>query len=423
MGDVQQSLASRPGKAYSPSMTANFWALVISFLLAGSTGAQQSAFPTATNLLATNNAAQTAELRAKAEKGDAAAQAELGWMYLRGDGVPKDPAEAVKWYRVAAEQGNAYAQSRLGLAYCLGLGVGEDKGEAAKWLHKAADQRDATAERMLGDFYSRGYGVDKNEAEAVKWYRKAAEQGDAKAQFNLGSSYYSGHGVPQDYGEAVKWIRKAADQGNTTAKVTLAHCYLFGDGVAKDAVEAVRLFRPLAEGGDAVAQGGLGYCYVNGEGVPKDYVSAYNWLNLAAAQGDKLAAQGRSLFETYMTPAQIAEGQRLSREFVPRKEGGAPIRADGQDSLLVGDVPRATGTGFFVTEDGYLLTCFHVVQDAGRIAVRTKAGTFAAMLCQIGQGKRRGIVESGRQVSSIASRFESRGEAGRIGLYHRLPEH
>ena len=42
-----------------------------------------------------------AEFRAKAEKGDATAQSNLGWMYETGEGVAKDPTEAVKWYRKA----------------------------------------------------------------------------------------------------------------------------------------------------------------------------------------------------------------------------------------------------------------------------------------------------------------------------------
>jgi TPR repeat protein len=44
-----------------------------------------------------------AELRAKAEKGDAMAQCDLGIRYDKGEGVTKDAAEAVKWFRKAAD--------------------------------------------------------------------------------------------------------------------------------------------------------------------------------------------------------------------------------------------------------------------------------------------------------------------------------
>ena len=51
-----------------------------------------------------------------AEQGNAFAQALLGAMYFKGDGVPQDYKESFKWYRLAAEK-------RL-----AGLGVFFDKG-------------------------------------------------------------------------------------------------------------------------------------------------------------------------------------------------------------------------------------------------------------------------------------------------------
>ena len=57
------------------------------------------------------------ETKVKAEKGDAKAQTLLGIFYQLGAGVPKDDAEAVKWYRKAADQGYATAQFNLGVIY------------------------------------------------------------------------------------------------------------------------------------------------------------------------------------------------------------------------------------------------------------------------------------------------------------------
>ena len=95
--------------------------------------------------------------------------------------------------------------------------------------------------------------------------------------------------------------------------------YATGEGVPKDAVQAVSWYRKAAEQGHASAQGNLGAMYSRGEGVPKDYVTAYMWRNLAAAQGDEIAKQARDALETPMTPAQIAEAQKLSREWKPKK--------------------------------------------------------------------------------------------------------
>jgi len=45
-----------------------------------------------------------------AKQGNASAQYNLGIIYNKGEGVPQDSAEAVKWYRLAADQGYASAQ-------------------------------------------------------------------------------------------------------------------------------------------------------------------------------------------------------------------------------------------------------------------------------------------------------------------------
>jgi TPR repeat protein len=85
----------------------------------------------------------------------------------------------------------------------------------------------------------------------------------------------------------------------------------------RDYATAVRLIRPLAEQGDASAQYKLGVFYDNGLGVPQDHISAYMWLNLSAAQGRDGAAAFRDLIARRMTPAQIAEAQKLAREWKP----------------------------------------------------------------------------------------------------------
>ncbi len=83
---------------------------------------------------------------------------------------------------------------------------------------------------------------------------------------------------------------------------------------------ALKEFRPLAEQGHAEAQYNLGVMYVQGQGVPKDYVLAHMWLNLAAGKGMKEAVKGRDFLRKLMTPDQIAEAQRLAREWALKGE-------------------------------------------------------------------------------------------------------
>jgi TPR repeat protein len=166
-----------------------------------------------------------------------------------------------------------------------------DYGTAFHFIRPLAEQGDAEAQYKLGTMYANGLFVPKNDTEAIKWYRKAADQGIPGAQLNLGSMYYSGRGVPQDYAEVVKWFRKAADQGNATA------------------------------------QNNLGALYYKGQGVPQDSILAHMWFSLSIPrypasekENRNNAVRNRDIVASKMTPAQIAEAQRLAREWKPKKE-------------------------------------------------------------------------------------------------------
>jgi uncharacterized protein len=131
---------------------------------------------------------------------------------------------------------------------------------------------DGRAARLRGDY-----------ATAVRLFRLAADQGDAIAQQYLGVMYIDGEGVPQNYAEAFKWYRLAADQSIANAQLC------------------------------------LGSMYATGKGVTQDYVRAHMWFNLSAAQGNENAENARDNIAKRMTPAQIAEAQKLAREWQPKR--------------------------------------------------------------------------------------------------------
>ncbi len=126
-------------------------------------------------------------------------------------------------------------------------------------------------------------------ATALREWRPFAEQGNATAQSKLGAMYDNGLGVPQDFAESVKWYRLAAEQNN------------------------------------AVAQYNLGVMYANGRGVPQDDVLAHIWSSRAAAKlppGEERdgAVNTRDSLAERMTPAQIADAQKLAREWKRKPE-------------------------------------------------------------------------------------------------------
>ena len=72
-----------------------------------------------------------------AEQGDAEAQNRLGNSYLLGQEVAKNPAEAVKWFRLAAEQGNVDAGNNLAWILAVSNDAALRNGkEAVKWATK-----------------------------------------------------------------------------------------------------------------------------------------------------------------------------------------------------------------------------------------------------------------------------------------------
>ena len=156
--------------------------------------------------------------------------------------------------------------------------------------------------------------------------------------------YDNGYGVPQDHKKAVKWFRKAAEQG-------------------------------LAK-----SQFNLGVMYANGQGIPRNYIKAYAWFNLAASQGYADAAKVRDdLAGRFMTPQQIASAQELSAELQAEIEKKTKTATSETEKSQI----KGTGTGFLVTRDGYILTCYHVVEKAGSVRIIIGDKTYAADIEQV----------------------------------------
>jgi hypothetical protein len=163
----------------------------------------------------------------------------------------------------------------------VGLAVGRFAAIAAGFIDVLIVYRHASLYQAVADglaAYQRGdYPV------AYKLCLPWAQHGNGDAMFLIGLMYANGHGVRQNYAEAARWYRQAADQG------------------------------------DALSQALIGGKYDVGQGVPQDYVMAHMWFNLSAAQGVQLAIYERDFMaEHHMTPAQIAEAQRLAREWKPK---------------------------------------------------------------------------------------------------------
>jgi len=156
-----------------------FQKLLLSSILAFSAASFVSAqdVETTSEMVQNSEAENFATLKAKADKGDANAQVQIGRRYRFGEGIEKDPVKAREYFRLAAEQGDAWGQVNLGLTYEYGDGVDQNFEQAVKWYKKAADQDYASGQFNLGDMYENGKGVPIRHSKAMDLYEKAAEQG------------------------------------------------------------------------------------------------------------------------------------------------------------------------------------------------------------------------------------------------------
>jgi TPR repeat protein len=118
------------------------------------------------------------DLLRRSEAGEAAAQLLRGQLhdtwYAKG-ALPKDNAEAVRWYRKAAEQGQLEAATNLGWILKDGDGVEPDPAEAARWLALAGQSGGRHALFGLAELHETGNGVRQDKDEAIRLLRRAAE--------------------------------------------------------------------------------------------------------------------------------------------------------------------------------------------------------------------------------------------------------
>lgn len=245
--------------------------------------------------------AEIEDLKLKAEQGDPVAQNNLGVAYFKGDGVPTDIEEGVKWYRKAAEQGAAEAQCNLGFTYL--------NGNENRNMH-----------------YSKSIRVDYKEA--AVWFQKAAEQGYARAQYGLGCCYLRGFGGYRDkendfhynFKEALKWLNKAAEQNYLDAQLTLGNFYLEKRWDRNQEVrnladpkEAAKWYLKAALQGNERGISAMGGLYGQGLGVPKDKEESYAFYYMIR-ENDQSAFRQLVILEKEMSDSEILAGRKRAQE-------------------------------------------------------------------------------------------------------------
>ena len=313
-----------------------------------------------------------------AKKGVAGAQFKMGVYYHSGGpGIEPDHRKAFEITLTAAKQGNLSAKFNLGMFYQNGVGVAKNPDEAIKWIREAAEGGFDEAQNHLGFCYGTGLNVVQDKQAAIKWYSLSAKQGHAKALSNLAAQHMNGEGVEKDFGIARRYLIEAARKGELSAYINLGRIYQDGLGTLKNPAEAAKLYHRAAKSGHSVGQRDLAYLHANGIGLEKDLVQAYKWWKLASDAGDAASTESIEQIRPLMTQIQIQRAEKL----VARITGsGKQVRAPPSSFATTPATPSSqtqligNGTGFFITNDGFLITNHHVVEKGVELKVKVESG-------------------------------------------------
>ncbi len=280
-----------------------------------------------------------------------------GERLLRGPAASRDPVAACHRFEEAAREALPQAWLRLGQCYAQGHGRASDKALAAGLYRKAAEAGMAAAQTAWALALQRGDGTERDEAAALSWFGRAAQAGDANAALALARAYEIGTGTSRDRGLAAKWMQHAADQRNPAAQLALAHWYLVGDLVERS---------PL-----------LGYAW--------SQIAFESSMRLgdpaAAAHLMQRAGLVRAQSAMQLVADDLLEGQRLARQWQPGSialraadaaRSAAPTAQGSAPGAPATTAPRpaaGTGSGFFVSREGHLVTNEHVVRDCREVRI------------------------------------------------------
>lgn len=149
-----------------------------------------------------------------AYEGNRTDQYNLAIYYLhegRGD-------DAFEWFQKSAHKGHARAQHNLGVLYQKGVGSPRDFQKARHWIERAAKQGIPEAQLEMGLLYYWGRGVPKNPQEAAKWFRVSGRAGLAASLSSLGSLHFRGKDFPKNPVKALAYYHMGLKAGDSKAK-------------------------------------------------------------------------------------------------------------------------------------------------------------------------------------------------------------
>eukprot|EP00835_Amoeboradix_gromovi_P001619 NODE_78_length_23131_cov_0.599427.p1 type:complete len:757 gc:universal NODE_78_length_23131_cov_0.599427:6777-4507(-) len=181
----------------------------------------------------------------------------VGRMYLRGEYVTKNNAQAYEWFKKSADIGDGMAYSGLGYMYEFGLHTAVNMKKAITMYTKAAERQDAYGLTRLGKYYK----DNKDYIASSNYLNIASHLGNVQASYLLGDMLENGLGVTSDCKQAVSLFKKVAETGYEWFYPYTVHAY---ESLANNDVENSLInYLFASEMGIELAQVNLAYLIDN----------------------------------------------------------------------------------------------------------------------------------------------------------------
>jgi TPR repeat protein len=304
-------------------------------------------------------------------------------LYTGYGGVPRDDAQARRWFAVAADAGNPDAQAQVGYMARNGLGGAEDRALALAQTARAAAQGHAYGAGLNGLYRIETITDDRADPQAVANLVRAADAGHLFAQVALGTLVYElGVGTAVDWDRAAHYARLAADRGHPLALLELGRMTMTGRGVRQDLPAGAALIRRSADAGDAAGMAMYGQLLMTGQGVRQDAAAGAGWFRRAADLGNANAAgvYGMALMIGEGVPEDFETGLRYTRQ-----------GAEGNDPQAMTNLGRVlfVGQNGVPVDQARAVSLFRAAADAGfQEAVELMADPEVRAIVNAGGGRR-----------------------------------
>jgi len=305
------------------------------------------------------------------EAGSPQACTDLGDLYGRGDGVPRDQARAAALYQRACDGGDADGCSQAGWVTERGLGTLKDEARAVAFYTRACDGGSPWGCGNLGKANAHGMSLPKDEARAAVLYKQACDAGDIDACPNLGWLYEKGRGVPTDEAQAASLYKESCDGGSAYGCGCLGVLHRDGHGVPKDLPQSVVLLKQGCDWGNARSCTNLGSLYKNGQGVPRDLVQARALYRKGCDQADDL---GCTSLKNAGEDAQASAAMAPTEIFKRVSPSVVVVEILSDQGVVVG-----FGSGVVVGQE-VVATNRHVVEAGSKLRVRRQKETWPARI-------------------------------------------